>query len=217
MNAAQHPPALAERALAELLPRLGEIDRELLRAQRFLDRTTYDTLYGEPPVTDERTDGMPPAIVEASQRLAGEARPGLATAVALTKAVSRRAERPYDGSDRASTAVLESGEATTIERARLLAALCRARGLAARLCLLYRDGQPNVHAVCEIGVMGRWSLFDPLANQFFHLSHVGYASAWDVMNRHAIVDGHPEHNYKPTIDSSFYRVVAIAELPPTSR
>jgi transglutaminase-like putative cysteine protease len=215
--ATRNPPETAVHVLSNLLPLLGERDRRLLAAQRFLDRGTQPQLYGEPtPAQAPFPAGSRPRLEEAARRLAGEARPGLATAVALTTAVFRLAERASDGSDRDDDTVLDSGQATPLERARLLAALCRVARLAARLCLLYRDQEPGFHAVCEVQIMGRWSLFDPFANQFFHLSHLGYASAWDVMRRPAIVDAHPEHGRKSTIDSSFYHTVAVADLPPGS-
>lgn len=217
MNAtAEQSRGVADRVLARLLPLLGATDREIVLGQRFLERATRAALYGQPTLPEAPHVGSQPRLEQEARRIAGDARPGLATAVALTKAVSRLAVHPADGADRDADAVFTSGAATPIERARLLAALCRVSGLAARLCLLYRDQPPDFHAVCEIGIMGRWSLFDPLANQFFHLSHVGYASAWDIMNRPAIVDGHPEYGRKPTIDSSFYRVVAVADLAPGS-
>lgn len=207
-------PPTAARVLTPLRSSLGARDQRLIDGQRFLDRTTQAELYGDPTAAAALDRSAAAGrLVETARRLAGEVRPGLATAVALTGAVSRLAERTPDGDDRNPEQILAAEAATAIERARLHGSLCRALGLPARLCFLYREDPPSLHAVCELRVMNRWSVFDPLANQFFPLSHVGYASAWDIMGRPAIVDGHPDHGRKPTIDSAFYRTVAIASLP----
>jgi hypothetical protein len=114
------------------------------------------------------------------------------------------------GQDRSAEEILRSGAATPIERARLLAALARSAGLCARVGLLYRDEEPSFHAVCELGVMASWTAFDPLAGQFFIMTHRPYASIWDLMRHPPVLDRHPEHGRKATIDSSYYVAAAVA-------
>jgi hypothetical protein len=199
-------------------PVLGSRDQRLVDGQVMLTQATRTLLYGEsaPPFPRYR-EGLRPELEPALPRLVAGARPGLATAMALMRAVANLESRPWDGEDRDEHRILASGAATPLERARLLALLSQMTGIASRICLLYRDREPRFHAVCELGIMGAWALFDPLANQAFLVTHHPYASAWDLMRRPAIVDSHPEHGRKPTIDSSFYRTVGIVAFEPVCR
>src|SRR5581483_1608794 len=83
--------------------------------------------------------GERPELEAAVRELAGEARAGLARATALNRAVARLRPIAFDGRDRGEEEILRSGEATPLERARLLALLAQAGDLASRVCLLYRE------------------------------------------------------------------------------
>ncbi len=202
--------ALLQSLSLDLAP--GGRDQRLLDRQVLLTTTTKVLLYEAPVVSEPAyLRGASPPLENMVAELTAGKRPGLATIVALSRAVSHLRERPYDAHDRSEAEVFASGEATAIERARVLAAAAQVSGIAARLCLLYGTGpEPAFHAVCELGVMGNWAVFDPLANQSYLVTHHPYASAWDLLRRPAIVDAHPEHGSKPTIDSAFYRVIGIA-------
>jgi hypothetical protein len=190
-------------------------DSALIDSQIFINVETAPALYAAPAAGPTlRPAGSRPEIEAMVQREAGEQRPGLATAAALTRAVSRLTPRAPHGLDRSPEQIRRSGDATALERARLLAVLARAAGLIARVCLLYREAEPAFHAVVEIRIMDAWTVFDPLANQFFIMTHRPYASAWDIQRQPAVVDRHPDHGRKTTVDSSFYRTVGIT--PPES-
>lgn len=206
----------------EVLQRLGILalaqpgshDRRLFDTQVPLNRDTAAALYdGFTPVTPPPQRAAPEleAVVHA---LTPGVRPGLATATALVRYLARLPEREPDGVDRSPGQVLAAGTASALERARLLAALAQLAGIAARICLLYRKDGPAFHAVGELRIMAAWSVFDPLAGQCFMVPHHPYASAWEIMRRAAIVDRHPEHGRKPTVDAAFYRTVAIANADP---
>lgn len=190
-------------------------DARLLDTQALLTPATAPRLYeGEfTPTAPPLVAGARPEIAAAVAAMRGDARPGLATAAALTRAVARLRAIPFDGRDRAEEDALRSGEATPLERARLLALLAQAAGLGARLCLLYRPGMASdFHAVAELWIMNAWSVFDPLAGQSYLRAHRGYATAWELNRAPVLVDQHPEHGRKPTIDSSWYRTIGIVNL-----
>ncbi len=193
----------------------GGRDQRLLDHQVMLSLATKDRLYADPVPSEP---GYRPVTTVSIEKLVADLtvglRPGLATIVALTRAAFRLQGRPYDGLDRSEAEIYHSGTATAIERARLLAVTAQVAGIASRICLLYRAAgdQPPFHAVCELRVMGTWAVFDPLANQSFLVTHHPYASAWEIMRRPAVADMHPEHGRKPTLDSSFYRVIGIAPV-----
>ncbi len=192
-------------------PLLGSRDQRLVDSQVMLTPATRANLYEEwAPSTPTYQQGQQPALERVLPELTANVRPGLATAVTLTRAVSRLQSRVWDREDRDESEILASATATPLERVRLLAMLCQMTGIASRICLLYRDEEPCFHTVCELGIMGTWALFDPLANQAYLVTHHPYASAWELMRRPAIADGHAEHGRKPTIDSSFYRTIGIA-------
>ncbi|HLZ72095.1 MAG TPA: transglutaminase domain-containing protein [Dehalococcoidia bacterium] len=227
---------------ADLRPRLapGGCDARLLDRQLLLTPQTMPRLYGGEatllyarfgvsptasetqrpsggeftPLEPQLLPGKRPVLDAAAQELAGNARPGLARATALNRALARLRPIDFDGRDRAEEAILASGEATPLERARLLALLAQAAGIASRVCLLYREpaAQPAFHAVCELFIMGAWAVFDPLAGQLFLMTHRPYASAWDLARDPQIAARHPEHGRKPTLDASFYRTVGIANV-----
>lgn len=227
---------------ASLRPRLapGGRDARLLERQLLLTPETMPRLYGgeatllyarfgvsptspatrQPsggsftPLEPSLRPGSRPALEAAVHGLAGEARPGLARATALNRAMARLRAIAFDGRDRSEEEILGSGEATALERARLLALLAQAAGIASRVCLLHREppADPAFHAVAELFIMGAWAVFDPLAGQLFLMTHRPYASAWDLMRDPQIAARHPEHDRKPTLDASFYRTVGIANV-----
>lgn len=199
----------------------GSRDRRLIDAQVLLSFDTRRRLYANfTPAEPAYVRGARPELEEVVGELTAGVRPGLATAIGLTAAVSRLESTPMHGVDRTEEEVWRAGAATPLERARLLATLAQIAGIGSRICLLYRDAEPSFHAVCELRIMDAWSVFDPFANQYFVLSHQPYASAWDINQRPAIVDRHTAHGRKPTVDSSFYRTVGITNIeqaprPPT--
>lgn len=227
---------------ATLRPRLapGGRDARLVERQLLLTPETMPRLYGgeatllyarfgvspTAPASQQPSGGTftplqpllrpaaRPELEAAVQALAGEARPGLARASALNRALARLRATELDGRDRSEEEVLRSGAATPLERARLLALLAQAGGIASRVCLLYREpaDEPAFHAVAELFVMGAWAVFDPLAGQLYMMTHRPYASAWDLMRDPQIAARHPEHSRKPTLDASFYRTVGIANV-----
>lgn len=166
------------------------------------------------PLQPTLRPGSRPELEAAASELAGAARPGLARATALNRAVARLRPIDFDGRDRAEEEILRAGEATPLERARLLALLAQAASIASRVCLLYREpsAEPPLHAVAELLIMGAWAVFDPFAGQIFMMTHRPYASAWDLMRDPQIAARHPEHGRKPTLDASFYRTVGIANV-----
>ncbi len=214
-DASQTEPLTAVlRRLRETLAPAGR-DRGLLDRQVLLTAATKERLYAA-AVTSEPAyrPGTNVALEQIVAELTADRRPGLASVVALTRGASRLRERPFDGQDRSEVEVFVSGAATALERVRLLAVAAHLCGIAARICLLYgaTGSRPTFHAVCELGIMGGWAVFDPLANQSYLVTHHPYASAWDLMRRPAIVDAHPEHGAKATIDSSLYRVIGISSI-----
>jgi len=202
--------SVAEALRVNLAP--GGRDRRLLDRQVLLTGPSRAALYDGPVAVPSYPAGSLAGLEAAARRLANGARPGLATAAALTRALARLSVRDGDRGDRSATDILASREATVLERARTLALLAWITGTPARVCLLYRDTQPDFHAVAEVIVMDSWAVFDPLAGQFYLVTHHPYASAWDIKRRPAIADGHPDHGRKPTVDSSFYRSVCIAPI-----
>ena len=202
--------SLADALRVKLAP--GGRDRRLLDRQVLLTGSSRAALYDGPVAVPSYPAGSLPGLEAAAQRLAIGARPGLATAAALTRALARLSVRDGDAGDRSATEILASGEAAPLERARTLALLAWITDIPARVCLLYRDTQADFHAVAELRVMDSWAVFDPLAGQFYLVTHHPYASAWDIKRRPAIADGHPDHGRKPTVDSSFYRSVCIAPI-----
>ncbi len=202
----------------ETMPRLYGGESTLLYARFGVSPTTEVTRRpsgGEfTPIEPQLRTGARPELDAAVRELAGDARPGLARATALNRALARLRAIDFDGRDRAEEAILASGGATPLERARLLALLAQAAGLASRVCLLYREppDAPAFHAVCELFIMGSWTVFDPLAGQLFLMTHRPYASAWDLLRDPKIAARHPEHGRKPTLDASFYRTIGIANV-----
>jgi hypothetical protein len=211
-TAAQAGNALIARVRNLTVP--GSRDRHLIDTQVLLSFDTHRHLYDRfTPAEPAYIRGSRPALEQAVAELTAGVRPGLATALVLTAAVSRLLPVAMDGGgDHSEEDVWRAGAATPLERARLLATMAQLAGIGSRICLLYRDAEPSFHAVCELRIMAAWSVFDPLANQYFVLGHQPYASAWDIKQRPAIVDRHPAHGQKPTVDSSFYRTVGIANI-----
>lgn len=187
-------------------------DRRLLDRQVQLTPETRPALYEGDAPRPAYVTGTLPQLERTAASLTTGARPGLATAAALTRALARLSPCDVSAQDRSVTDILASGEATAIERARALATLATVCGIPARLCLLYRDQQPGFHAVAELRIMASWAVFDPLAGQYYLVTHHPYASAWELMRRPAIADSHPDHGRKPTVDSSFYRTAYIAAI-----
>jgi hypothetical protein len=198
--------------LLESLPPDGRDARLLLRAH-LLTPASAKALYEQrPPGTPTYTAGSRPDLETRARAIARDARPGLGTTAALVDGVSKLEARERADSDRTEEAILGSGGATVLERVRALAALAQASGLDARICVLLNERDAAVHAVCEIGIMNGWTVFDPLAARYYLYPHRGYASALDILRRPEILDNHPDHGRLPTVDSTYYRDIAIADL-----
>ncbi len=212
-------PETANRVVAAVLEQLhgfhqpGSHDRRLLDGQVLLSHATQLHLYSDfTSASPINRAGTAPVLERAVAELLVGIRPGLASAAALMRVVSRLSSREDDREDRTEAEILAAGSATTLERARLFAVLAQVAGIAARVCLLYRQQEPAFHAVNELRVMDTWAVFDPAANQNYLVTHHPYASAWQIMRRPAIVDSHPEHGRKPSIESSFYGAIGIANI-----
>ena len=85
------------------------------------DGAAMDTVVKVPSTPDDR-------LAAAIRAIAADARPGLATAARLTAAVSKLSPRSGSPADRTTLEILLSGEATVLERARLLGQLILAGG-----------------------------------------------------------------------------------------
>lgn len=106
--------------------------------------------------------------------------------------------------------VIRKGSPLAAERARVLCAMAQVAGLSARIVFLARTDPPERHAVTEISILGRWSVFDAFSGRFYTYPKHGYASAWDIRGLPQLVDNHPDHSRQRYVNSSYYRNAGIA-------
>jgi hypothetical protein len=92
--------------------------------------------------------------------------------------------------------------------------LAQIAGLNARLVFLYAEAPPVRHAVAEIYVAGRWSVFDPVSDRSFIWPKHGYATAWELRAMPNLLDGLQDHALLRYVDNRFYQHIGIAAYDP---
>jgi hypothetical protein len=218
------PPAVA--ALFAAGPhRPGSVDAVLVERAVPLTLRTRDALYAPAPAPRYRPGSRPELERFVAEALAGAVHP-MPVAAALTQFVARiphrfpTAERPTAAGFYGDFAaylcggteeeVIKKGSPLAAERARVLCAMAQVAGLPARVVLLARDDPPERHAVAEIFVLGRWTVFDGYSGRFYVWPKHGYLSAWDARQLPALVNAAPDHGRRRYVDGAFFRHVAIA-------
>jgi len=110
--------------------------------------------------------------------------------------------------------IIRKGSPLAAELSRVLVTLAMLAGLNARLAFLFDDQASERHTVVEVFTGGRWTAFDPVSDRCYIWPKHGYASAWDIHQMPALVDGLQDHGRLPYVSGRFYRSVAIAVYDP---
>lgn len=228
-----HADAAAVAQLIDTDPHVsGSVDALLLERQQWLTAATVAQLYSPPPPPARPAEGSRPAL-EGIVRdcLAGTVH-DFERAVALRRwvaAIPRRypvggrstadgywgdfAALPCGGTEEA---VIERGSPLAAELSRVLVTQLRLAGLPARLVFLYDVTAAARHCVTEVYCGGRWSVLDPVSDRTFVWAKHGFASAWEIRQMPALVDGLQDSGPLRYVASSYYRVAAVAEYDPAA-
>lgn len=217
------------RALAEDPHAAGSVDRDLIDAQLLVSAANQAALYGSPPRPNAGRRPRPwlEAIVS---ELTADALNESQRASALLRWVARvPVDFPEGGTGTRAgfwgdydtflcggteEEVIRKGSPLAAELNRVLVTLACLVGIPARLVFLYAEQPPYRHAVTELYIRGRWSVFDPVSNRTFVWSKHGYASAWEIQQMPRLVDGLQDHGRLPYVDSRWYATIAIAVYDP---
>ena len=228
----EQPPAHVREAIERDPHRPGSVDRVLLESVRWLTLSTRDALY-RPPQTPVQAE---PASRTWLQQIVADAAAGTVHEVQRATALRRwvaAIPRSFPEGGRSTRdgfwgdystflcggteeEVIRKGSPLAAELCRVLVCLAQLTGLSARLVFLFADAPPLRHTVAEIFVAGQWAVFDPVSDRSFLWPKHGHASAWDVRQMPALVDGLQDHRRLPYVASRFYRTIGIATYDPAA-
>jgi hypothetical protein len=223
-------PGHVPEAIASDPHRPGSVDRGLLERQVFLSRANQPDLYRPPAGLDPARCWPRPWLTDVVAEVTREMAHPFQRATALRRWVAS-VPRTFPEGGRATRdgfwggfatflcggteeEVIRKGSPLAAELSRVLVLLADLAGLSARLVFLYADSPPYRHAVTEVFVAGRWSVFDPVSDRSFAWARHGYAGAWEVRQQPRLVDGLRDHGRLPYVAGRFYRTVAIAAYDP---
>jgi hypothetical protein len=224
-------PEYVRAAIEEEVHRPGSVDRRLIDAQTLVTTENQAELY-RPPGAPAGAQRWPrPWLDEIVAELTAGSVHAMQRAVALRGWVASVPRQFPEGgissrdgywghgyrrflSGGAEEEVIHKGSPLAIELCRVLVTMASLAGLPARIVLLYADQRPFRHAVVEIHLNGRWSVFDVISNRTFAWPKHGYASAWEIARMPALIDSLQDHHRLRYVDSRFYRTIAIAEYDP---
>ncbi len=205
--------------------RPGSVDAALLDAMRPLTPHSQAALYQAPAGPPAYARGSRPELEAFVAAALDGAVHDMQIATALTRfcaAIPRRfptPERPTAAGfygdfstflcGGTEEELIKKGSPLAAERARVLCAMAQVAGLHARLVLLAREAPAERHAVTEIFVLGRWTVFDGFSGRFYTWPKHGYASAWEARRLPQLIDNHPDHGRQHYVDSAYYRHAGI--------
>jgi hypothetical protein len=215
-----------ERLLAEDPHRSGSVDAVLLDQQQRLTFQSQAGLYAAPSDTPPYVPGTRPELEAWVRVVAGDALHPLQIGVALTRFCALVPTRfPTEERSTASgfygdfstylcggteEEVIKKGSPLAAERARVLCAMAQVAGLPARIVFLARSAPAERHAVTEIFMQGRWSIFDGCSGRFYAWPKHGYASVWEVQRLPIMVDRAADHGRQRYVDSAYFHNAGIA-------
>ena len=229
---AEQPPAHIREAIERDPHRAGSVDRVLLESVRWLTPSTREALYRPPHMPVEAAPASPPwlrqIVADASAGTVHEVQRATALrrwVAAIPRTFPEGGRSTHDGfwgdyrtflCGGAEEEVIRKGSPLAAELCRVLVRLAQLAGLSARIVFLFADLPPLRHTVAEIFVAGQWAVFDPISDRSFLWPKHGHASAWDVRQMPALVDGLQDHARLRYVDSRFYRTIGIADYRPSS-
>lgn len=206
--------------------RPGSVDAVLLDSARPLTPHTRTELYQPPAGPPAYARGSRPeleALVAAALEGATHEMPVAVALMRFCAAIPRRFPTP----ERSTASgfygdfttflcggteedVIKKGSPLAAERARVLCAMAQVAGLPARLVFLAREAPAERHAVTEIFLLGRWTVFDAFSGRFYTWPKHGYVSAWEARRLPHLIDHHPDHGRQRYVDSAYFRHAAVA-------
>lgn len=208
----------------------GTVDALLIQQQQWLTPLTVERLYRPAAHVQRPAAELRPALTQiVSACLTGTVH-DFERVVALRRWVAAVPRRFPAGSQTTAEgywgdfavltcggveeAVIERGSPLAAELCRVLVTLLKIAGIPARLVFLYDIDLPARHCVVEVYTSGRWSVLDPVSDRAFVWPKHGFASAWEIRQMPALVDGLQDHARMRYVASNYYRVAAIATYDP---
>ncbi len=105
--------------------------------------------------------------------------------------------------------VIKKGSDWCGEIARVFCILNQIAGFPARIVYLYHVSEPQAHAVGEVYVESKWSLFDVLSQKYYPKKDGTIANAWELRENPSLIDEQTEASKIYYADRNFYRNICI--------
>ncbi len=195
----------------------GSVDRLLADQMIRLCKATRNYIYKEyTPHEASYVKGSRPTLDRYLKRIISSEDAAEALVEKIVSFTSQLSERVSDELDEmlfggTEEEILHRGSDWCTDVARVACALCQVAGIPSRWVILADlERAYSSHVIIETHRGDHWGVVDPLTNVIYRRAEGKPASAWDLMNRSALVDRHYRDETTPYAVHDQFGAVAVS-------